>query len=145
VIYLDRRLFGAAGWRLSALAVDLVILQPAWRGFEAVERLERRIYTQFEEEAEEEGAVSCQSVRGSQSDASIMTQPPRVRVIVIEFRGSEHAPATVAACLNLHPLFDVFDCDAAGISFAIGRTHRQYYRCPKIHQSINPLIQRPTI
>jgi len=73
VIYLDRRLFGPAGWRLSALAVDLVILQPAWRGFEAVERLERRIYTQFEEEAEEEGAVSCQSVRGSQSDASIMT------------------------------------------------------------------------
>jgi len=45
VIYLDWRLFGAAGWRLSALAVDLVILQPAWRGFEAVERLERRIYT----------------------------------------------------------------------------------------------------
>jgi hypothetical protein len=44
VIYLDWRLFGAAGWRLSALAVDLVILQPAWRGFEAVERLERRIY-----------------------------------------------------------------------------------------------------
>jgi hypothetical protein len=35
VIYLD--------WRLSALAVDLVILQPEWRGFEAVERLERRI------------------------------------------------------------------------------------------------------
>jgi hypothetical protein len=58
VIYLDRRLFGAAGWRLSALAVDPVILQLAWRGFEAVERLERRIYTQFEEEAEEEGAVS---------------------------------------------------------------------------------------
>jgi len=43
VIYLDWRLFGAAGWRLSALAVDLVIL-PAWRGFEAVERLERLIY-----------------------------------------------------------------------------------------------------
>jgi len=43
VIYLDWRLFGAAGWRLSALAVDLVILQPEWRGFEAVERLERRI------------------------------------------------------------------------------------------------------
>ena len=59
VIYLDRRLFGAAGWRLSALAVDPVILQLAWRGFEAVERLERRIYTQFKEEAEEEGAVSC--------------------------------------------------------------------------------------
>jgi hypothetical protein len=46
VIYLDRR--------LSALAVDLVILQLAWRGFEAVERLERRIYTQFEEEARKE-------------------------------------------------------------------------------------------
>ena len=59
MIYLDRRLFGPAGWRLSALAVDLVILQPAWRGFKAVERLERRIYTQFEEEAEEEGVVSC--------------------------------------------------------------------------------------
>ena len=44
VIYLDWRLFGAAGRRLSALAVDLVILQPARRGFEAVERLERRIY-----------------------------------------------------------------------------------------------------
>ena len=59
MIYLDWRLFGAAGRCLSALAVDLVILQPAWRGFEAVERLERRIYTQFKEEAEEEGAVSC--------------------------------------------------------------------------------------
>ena len=45
VIYLDWRLFGAAGRRLSALAVDLVILQPARRGFEVVERLERRIYT----------------------------------------------------------------------------------------------------
>ena len=45
VIYLDRRLFGAAGWRLSALAVDPVILQLAWRGFKAVERLERQIYT----------------------------------------------------------------------------------------------------
>jgi hypothetical protein len=56
---LDRRLFGAAGWRLSTLAVDPVILQLAWCGFEAVERLERRIYTKFEEEAEEEGAVSC--------------------------------------------------------------------------------------
>ena len=33
LIYLDWRLFGAAGWRLSALAVDLVVLQPAWRGF----------------------------------------------------------------------------------------------------------------
>ena len=31
VIYLDWRLFGAAGWCLSALAVDPVILQPAWR------------------------------------------------------------------------------------------------------------------
>ena len=41
MVYLDRRLFGAAGWRLSAFAVDLVILQPAWRGFEAVECLER--------------------------------------------------------------------------------------------------------
>jgi hypothetical protein len=40
VIYLDWRLFGR---RLSALAVDLVILQPAWREFEAVERFERRI------------------------------------------------------------------------------------------------------
>ena len=133
MIYLDQRLFGAAGWRLSALAVDLVILQPAWRGFEAMERLERRIYTQFEEEAEEEGAVSCQSVRGSQSDASIMTQPPKVRVIIIEFRGSKHAPATVAACLNLHQLFNVFDRDAVGVSFAIGRTHQQRYPCPKIH------------
>jgi hypothetical protein len=57
VVYLDWRLFGAAGWRLSAFAVDLVILQPAWRGFEAVECLERRFYTQFEE-AKEEGAVS---------------------------------------------------------------------------------------
>jgi len=44
VIYLDWRLFGAAGRRLSSLAVDLVILQPAWCGSEAVERLERRIY-----------------------------------------------------------------------------------------------------
>jgi hypothetical protein len=59
VIYLDWRLFGAAGWRLFALAVDPPILQPAWRGFEVVERLERRIYTQFKEEAKEEGAVSC--------------------------------------------------------------------------------------
>ena len=49
VIYLDWHLFGAAGWRLFALAVDPPILQPAWRGFEAVERLERRIYTQFKE------------------------------------------------------------------------------------------------
>ena len=64
MIYLDWRLFGAAGWRLSALAVDLLILQPAWRGFEVMERLERRTYTQFEEEAEEEGEVT-QSVRGS--------------------------------------------------------------------------------
>ena len=45
MIYLDWRLFGAAGWRLFALAVDLAILQPVRRGFEAVERLERRIYT----------------------------------------------------------------------------------------------------
>jgi len=45
VIYLDWRLLGAAGWRLSALAVDLAILQPAWRGFGTVERLQRRIYT----------------------------------------------------------------------------------------------------
>ena len=58
VIYLDWRLFGAAGWRLFALAVDPPILQPVWRGFEAMERLERRIYTQFKEEAKEEGAVS---------------------------------------------------------------------------------------
>jgi hypothetical protein len=45
VIYLDWRLFGAADWRLFVLAVDPPILQPAWRGFEAVERLKRRIYT----------------------------------------------------------------------------------------------------
>jgi len=122
--------------------VDLVILQPAWRGFEAVERLERRIYTQFEEEAEEEGAVSCQSVRGSQSDASIMTQPPRVRVVVIEFRGSKHAPATVTACPNLHQPFDVFDRDTAGVSFAIGRAYRQRYPCPKIHQSKGQQFKR---
>jgi len=56
---LDLRLFRAAGWQLFALAVDPPILQPAWRGFEAVERLERRIYTQFKEEAKEEGVVSC--------------------------------------------------------------------------------------
>jgi len=59
VIYLDWRLFRAAGWRLFALAVDPPILQLAWRGFKAVERLERQIYTQFKEEAKEEGVVSC--------------------------------------------------------------------------------------
>ena len=58
MIYVDWRLFGAVGWRLFALAVDLPILQPAWRGFEAVERLERRIYTQFKEKAEEKRVVS---------------------------------------------------------------------------------------
>ena len=58
VIYLDWRLFRAAGWRLFALVVDPPILQPAWRGLEAVERLERRIYTQLKEEAEEEGTVT---------------------------------------------------------------------------------------
>jgi hypothetical protein len=42
VIYLARRLFGAAGWRLCALAVDLLILLAARRGFEALERLERQ-------------------------------------------------------------------------------------------------------
>ena len=55
---LDWRLFRAANWRLSALAVDPQILQLAGRGFKAVERLERQIYTQFEEEAAEEGALS---------------------------------------------------------------------------------------
>ena len=80
--------------------MDPPILQPAWRGFEAVERLKRQIYTQFKEEAEEEGAVSCQSVRGSQSGASIMTQPPAVQVVTIEFRGSGHSPTTVAAYIN---------------------------------------------
>ena len=42
VIYPDRRLFGAAGWRLCALAVNLLISLTVRRGFEALERLERQ-------------------------------------------------------------------------------------------------------
>jgi len=57
VIYLDRCLFGVASWILSALAVDLLIWLTAWLGFEALGRLERRIYTLLEEEARGEGAV----------------------------------------------------------------------------------------
>ena len=72
MIYLDWRLFRAASWWLSALAVDPLILQLAGRGFEALERLERQIYTQFEEEDEEEGVLSYQSVQRSQSNASTM-------------------------------------------------------------------------
>jgi len=64
-----------------------------------VERLEPRIYTQFEEEAKEEGAVSCQSVRGSQSDASIMTQLPRVRVVVMNLGAPSMLPPLLLLAL----------------------------------------------
>ena len=43
MIYLDWRLLEQPAG-VSASTIDLVILQPAWRGLEAVERLERRIY-----------------------------------------------------------------------------------------------------